>query len=105
MVLGLDPEQVQVISPHVGGGSGSKAFAHADVILAAMPALLVPGRPVKLALTRRHMFSQVGYRTPNIQRIRLGADSDGRLTAIAHDGVSRPRGSKSSPSRRQSRPG
>src|SRR5258708_15318106 len=33
------------------------------------------------------MFSQVGYRTPSIQRIRLGADTDGRLTAIAHDVV------------------
>jgi xanthine dehydrogenase YagR molybdenum-binding subunit len=84
-VIGLDPRHVRVISPHVGGGFGSKAFAHADVVLAAMAALLVPGRPVKLALTRRHMFSQVGYRTPTIQRIRLGADTHGRLTAIAHD--------------------
>ena len=52
-----------------------------------MAALLVPGLPVKLALTRRQMFSQVGYRTPTIQRIRLGAGTDGRLTAIAHDVV------------------
>src|SRR5260370_25443595 len=43
------------------------------------------GRPVKLALTRQQMFAVVGYRTPTIQRIRLGADRDGRLTAIAHD--------------------
>jgi xanthine dehydrogenase YagR molybdenum-binding subunit len=84
-VFGLDPQQVRVISPHVGGGFGSKAFAHADVILAAMAARVVGGRPVKLALTRQQMFSQVGYRTPTIQRIRLGADTDGRLTAIAHD--------------------
>jgi xanthine dehydrogenase YagR molybdenum-binding subunit len=33
------------------------------------------------------MFSLVGYRTPTIQRIRLGADADGRLTAITHDVV------------------
>ena len=31
------------------------------------------------------MFASVGYRTPTIQRVRLGADADGRLTAIAHD--------------------
>jgi len=86
-VFGLDPQHVRVISPHVGGGFGSKAWAHPDVILAAMAARLAAGRPVKLALTRRHMFSQVGYRTPTIQRIRLGADSAGRLTAIAHDVV------------------
>ena len=85
--FGLDPDRVRVISPHVGGGFGSKAFPHADVILAAMAARHLAGRPVKLALTRQQMFSQVGYRTPTIQRIRLGAGRDGRLTAIAHDVV------------------
>ncbi len=85
--FGLDPQQVRVISPHVGGGFGGKLFAHPDVILAVLAARFVPGRPVKLALTRQQMFSQVGYRTPTIQRIRLGADGTGRLTAIAHDVV------------------
>jgi xanthine dehydrogenase YagR molybdenum-binding subunit len=47
----------------------------------------VIGRPVKLALTRQQMFSVVGYRTPTIQHIRLGANSDGRLTAISHEVV------------------
>jgi xanthine dehydrogenase YagR molybdenum-binding subunit len=86
-VLGLDPERIRVISPHVGGGFGSKVYAHADVVLAAMAARMVASRPVKLALTRQQMFSQVGHRTPTIQRIRLGADTDGQLTAIAHDVV------------------
>ncbi len=45
------------------------------------------GRPVKLALTRQQMFALVGYRTPTIQRLRLGADGDGRLMAIVHDVV------------------
>ncbi|HUN35388.1 MAG TPA: xanthine dehydrogenase family protein molybdopterin-binding subunit [Trebonia sp.] len=85
--LGLDPQQVRVISPHVGGGFGSKAFVHPDVILAAMAAQVMEGRAVKLALTRRQMFSQVGYRTPTIQHIRLGADKNGCLTAITHDCV------------------
>jgi xanthine dehydrogenase YagR molybdenum-binding subunit len=31
------------------------------------------------------MFSVAGYRTPTIQRLRLGADTDGRLLALAHD--------------------
>lgn len=85
--FGLDLDRVRVISPHVGGGFGSKAPPHADVILAAMAAMHVAGRPVKLALTRQQMFSLVGYRTPTIQRIRIGADAEGRLTAIAHDVV------------------
>jgi xanthine dehydrogenase YagR molybdenum-binding subunit len=83
--LGLDPQRMRVISPHVGGGFGSKGRTHADVILAAMAARLVAGRPVKLALTRQQMFDLVGYRTPTIQRIRLGADAGGQLVSIAHD--------------------
>jgi xanthine dehydrogenase YagR molybdenum-binding subunit len=86
-VFDLDPQRVQVISPHVGGGFGSKFRPHADMILAVMAAQVVAGRPVKLALTRQQMFGPVGHRTPTIQRIRLGADDGGRLTAIAHDVV------------------
>ncbi len=84
--FGLPPERVRVIAPYVGGGFGSKAFAHPPVMLALLAARAA-GRPVKLALTRQQMFAVVGYRTPTIQRLRLGAERDGRLTAIAHDVV------------------
>jgi xanthine dehydrogenase YagR molybdenum-binding subunit len=84
-IFGLAADRVRVIAPHVGGGFGSKGGPHAHNVLAALAAKAVPGRPVKLALTRQQMFSLVGYRTPTIQRIRLGADRQGRLTAIAHD--------------------
>ena len=83
-VLGLDREHVRVISPHVGGGFGSKGSPRPSAVLAAIAAQ-VTGRPVKLAVTRRQMFAITGYRTPTIQRLRLGAGADGRLTAIAHD--------------------
>jgi xanthine dehydrogenase YagR molybdenum-binding subunit len=85
--LGLDVEQVRVISPYVGGGFGSKGEPHAHNILAALAAMQAPGRPVKLALTRQQMFSVAGYRTPTIQRFRLGASRDGRLTSILHEVV------------------
>ncbi len=84
--FGLEPERVRVISPYVGGAFGSKGGARPHVILTVMAAQVV-GRPVKFALTRQHMFAVAGYRTPTIQRIRLGANNDGRLTAIAHDVV------------------
>ncbi len=80
------PERVRVIARYVGGGFGSKVFPHPHVILAVMAAQAA-GRPVKLALTRQQMFALVGYRTPTSQRIRLGADGDGRLMAIVHDVV------------------
>ncbi len=85
-VFALEPERVRVISPYVGGGFGSKGTAHPHVILTVMAAQVVR-RPVKFALARQHMFAVAGYRTPTIQRIRLGAHNDGRLTAIAHDVV------------------
>ncbi|GAB3254145.1 xanthine dehydrogenase family protein molybdopterin-binding subunit [Kineosporia babensis] len=82
----LEKSQVHVINPHVGGGFGSKGMPRPNVVLAAMAAK-VTGRPVKLAVTRQQMFSLVGYRTPTIQRIRLGAEADGRLNAIMHEVV------------------
>jgi xanthine dehydrogenase YagR molybdenum-binding subunit len=85
--LGLDPQHVRVVSPHVGGGFGSKVYPSTHLVLAAMAAQAVASRPVKLALTRQQMFSLVGYRPPTIQRVQLGAGDDGRLTAIAHDSV------------------
>ncbi|MFC0111301.1 xanthine dehydrogenase family protein molybdopterin-binding subunit [Kibdelosporangium aridum] len=86
-VFGLHKEQIRVVCPYVGGGFGSKGMPHAHVVAAAMAARALPGRPVKLALTRQQMFSLVGYRTPTIQRVRLAADRAGRLSAIALDVV------------------
>lgn len=86
-VFGLEPEQIRIIAPHVGGGFGSKGAPHAHDVLALLAAQRSAGRPVKLALTRQQMFSLVGYRTPTIQRVRLGAARDGTLTALAHEVV------------------
>jgi xanthine dehydrogenase YagR molybdenum-binding subunit len=83
-VFELDPKRVRVIAQHVGGGFGSKGTPRPQSVLAAIAAKVIE-RPVKCALTRQQMFASVGYRTPTIQRVRLGATSDGRLTAIAHE--------------------
>jgi xanthine dehydrogenase YagR molybdenum-binding subunit len=80
----LDPERVRVLSHHVGGGFGSKGTPRPQAVLAAIAARMLE-RPVKVALTRQQLFAIVGYRTPTIQRVRLGAGRDGRLRAIGHD--------------------
>lgn len=85
--FGLDPEQVRIIAKNVGGGFGSKGAPHSHNVLAVMAAQRLPGRHVKLALTRQQMFDMVGYRTPTIQHVRLGAMPDGSLTAISHEVV------------------
>jgi xanthine dehydrogenase YagR molybdenum-binding subunit len=86
-VFGLQQDQVRVICPYVGGGFGSKGTLHVNSVLAVLAARAVPGRPVRLALTRQQMFSLAGYRTPTIQKMQLAADSDGHLSAIAIDVV------------------
>jgi xanthine dehydrogenase YagR molybdenum-binding subunit len=68
-------------------GVGAKRVPDVDGVLAAMAAGAHPGRAVKLALTRQQMFSLAGYRPPTIQKMRLGATRDGRLTAIGLDVV------------------
>jgi xanthine dehydrogenase YagR molybdenum-binding subunit len=40
---------------------------------------------VKLALSRQQMFTLAGHRTPTIQRVRLGADADGRIVSLSHE--------------------
>lgn len=86
-VFGLQADQMRVLAPHVGGGFGSKGMPHAHNVLAVLAAQRAGGRPVKFALTRQQMFSVAGHRTPTIQRIRLAADTDGRLRALTHDTV------------------
>ncbi|WP_030903331.1 xanthine dehydrogenase family protein molybdopterin-binding subunit [Streptomyces sp. NRRL F-5126] len=88
-VFGLDEDRVRVVCPYVGGGFGSKGQPHVHVVLAALAARALPGRPVRLALTRRQMFSLAGHRTPTIQRCRLGADRAGTIAALAIDVVER----------------
>jgi xanthine dehydrogenase YagR molybdenum-binding subunit len=82
-VFGLEPDRVRVIAEHVGGGFGSKGTPRPQMVVAAMLAR-VSGRPVKLPITRQQMFAFTGYRTPTIQRLRLGATGHGEITAIDH---------------------
>lgn len=81
-LFSLDPASVRVRSEHVGGAFGSKGLRPHQIL--AVMATTVLHRPVRVVLTRRQMFSLVGYRSPTAQRVRLGADADGRLRAFGH---------------------
>ena len=80
----LPPENVHVMNPFVGGGFGSKGSTWSHVVLCAMAARIVQ-KPVQLALARPQMFGPVGGRPATVNRIRLAATPDGKLTAIQHD--------------------
>src|SRR5258708_15095547 len=82
--LRIPKEKVRLVSPFIGGGFGGKLFVRADAILAALGARAA-GRPVKVALERPLIFNNTTHRPATIQRIRIGAGSDGRIAAIGHE--------------------
>ncbi len=82
-LFGIPPENIHIRSPFLGGGFGSKGLISGPQILGIMAARLV-GRPVKLVLRREQMYGPVGHRAPTRQRLRIGTDGDGMLTAIDH---------------------
>jgi xanthine dehydrogenase YagR molybdenum-binding subunit len=86
-ILGVPPENVQIVMKFLGSGFGGKLFPWNHSALAAVAARDT-GRPVKLVVSRRMMFSNVGHRPRTQQRIRLGARPDGKLLALQHDYVS-----------------
>jgi xanthine dehydrogenase YagR molybdenum-binding subunit len=79
----LEAAQVRIRSEHVGGGFGAKGILGPQLILATMAATRFE-RPVRVTLTRRETFLTTSMRPATEQRVRLGADADGRLRAIHH---------------------
>ena len=84
LTLGIPKENVRLISPFIGGGFGGKLFVRADAILAALGARAAK-RPVAVTLPRPVMFNNTTHRPATLQRIRIGATPDGRITAIGHE--------------------
>jgi xanthine dehydrogenase YagR molybdenum-binding subunit len=83
-MLGLPKEKVRVISRYLGSGFGGKLWMWPHSLLAAA-ASRHTGRPVKLVLSRKMMFQNVGHRPLTQQRVRLAASADGKLASIRHE--------------------
>ena len=84
--LNIPPENVRIITRYIGGGFGNKLPYFVDVTLAAIGARLLR-RPVKVAMTRPQVFNITTHRSASEQRVRLGADRQGRLTAYGQDAL------------------
>jgi xanthine dehydrogenase YagR molybdenum-binding subunit len=82
-IFGLRPDKVLVRSPFLGGGFGGKGLMSGPLVLGALAAKLT-GRPVKLVATRAQLYGPFGHRSPTRQRLQLGVDGNGRLTALSH---------------------
>lgn len=83
-IFGIPAENVEVISPFVGGAFGSSLRPNYYPSLTAMAAREVK-RPVKFSFTRRQMFTGLSYRPYTVQKISLGADNKGKLISIIHE--------------------
>ena len=83
--LGIEPAQVHVVSPYVGGAFGSRGTLTQRTALIAVAAKRL-NRPVKLVATREQGFTIATYRAETRHHLRLGADHDGKLVALIHEG-------------------
>ncbi|MDQ1119312.1 xanthine dehydrogenase YagR molybdenum-binding subunit [Pseudoxanthomonas winnipegensis] len=84
LTLGIPKEKVRLVSPYIGGGFGGKLFVRSDAVLAALGAKAV-GRPVKVTLPRPLIINNTTHRPATLQRIRLGATREGKITAFGHE--------------------
>ena len=82
--LGVPKEKVRVMSPYIGGGFGAKLFLRADAVLAALGAKAAK-RPVRVTLQRALIPNNTTHRAATVQRIRIGATREGKISAIAHE--------------------
>lgn len=79
-LLGIDATQIKVIPSEIGGGFGGKTTVYAEPV-----ALLLSrkaGRPVKMVMTREEVFRATGPGCASKVSVKLGADRDGKLTAV-----------------------
>lgn len=82
----LPESQITVHSQFVGGAFGMGLRIWPMEVATILAAKKIR-KPVKLVITRKDMFTLVGYRPAARQRIGIGATTDGKLTGITHEAV------------------
>src|SRR6266550_4686624 len=82
--FGIPEQNIRVIAPDVGGGFGSKLQVTAEEVLAVLVARKL-GRPVKWTESRSEGNMTVHHGRDQWQRIRVAADSDGRIRGFDVD--------------------
>jgi CO/xanthine dehydrogenase Mo-binding subunit len=78
-LFGLSTDRVRVRAAPLGGGFGGKLLIPEPLAAAAA---LVLRRPVRLAMTRTEDFAAANPAGAEVLDVELGADREGRLTAI-----------------------
>ncbi|WP_207515152.1 xanthine dehydrogenase family protein molybdopterin-binding subunit [Longitalea luteola] len=79
-------ENITVNAEHIGGAFGMGLRTWPYEIACVMGAQKI-GRPLKLVLHREQMFTNVGHRPETIQKIGMGATTDGKLVGLTHEAI------------------
>jgi xanthine dehydrogenase YagR molybdenum-binding subunit len=85
-LFGIPVESVRVISEHTGGAFGAKGLMYSHEALAALAAKVL-ARPIRIVLSRSNMYAFGGFQPRIVQKMGLGADDKGTLSAVTHDVV------------------
>jgi CO/xanthine dehydrogenase Mo-binding subunit len=78
--LKIPEHTVRVVTPFVGGGFGAKDEAHVQIHVALLAQ--ATGKPVRMIRSREESVLTHVKRLPVIVKHRLGATSDGKITAV-----------------------
>ncbi len=79
-ILGLDISRLRVTASEIGGGFGGKTTVFIEPIALALSRKA--GRPVKVVMTRDEVFRATGPTSSASMWIKIGAKSDGTITAM-----------------------
>ncbi|MFC5583946.1 xanthine dehydrogenase family protein molybdopterin-binding subunit [Nitratireductor kimnyeongensis] len=82
--FGIDPENLRVITPDVGGGFGPKTFVYREYAM-VMEAAKRLGRPVKWTGDRNEHFMTDAQGRDNVVTAEMAMDSEGRFLGLRID--------------------
>ena len=80
LLLGLEPEQVRVVAPDVGGGFGGKGLSVEDVLIGYLAR--ETGRPLRWTETRSENLVAMHQGRAQQIRFEIGGTRDGRIHAL-----------------------
>jgi carbon-monoxide dehydrogenase large subunit len=83
-VYGLQPSEIRVIAPDVGGGFGAKISPYQDELLTIWLARKLD-RPVRWSETRSESMLSLGHGRAQYQHVTMGGNRDGSIHAYALD--------------------
>ncbi len=80
LLLGLEPENVRVVAPDVGGGFGAKGIAVEDVLVGW--AARATGKPIRWTETRSENMVAMHHGRASHMSFELGASREGKIDAL-----------------------